>query len=371
MEPPLLLSHWLEKHANLRGALASSVLSKLAELDAVTVNDVRILQSLPVWRTAFTPLTVLKLERALNETQTDFATGSRPESALSGSGRTTATMAHAAIPTKHGAPMTRSHVTPCHGTSPSGHHWLYVQPQHTGSQAVVDYLRDALNETSCGHGHYTAAELPAALLNNVTFVFSFVANPFRRVLSNAAWHHTFGYGSAGRTPERPSLQQVLDFNERLARSRSAHGGEEYASRGFPIDWSRCKPHLATTMCWDVLPQTRMLSGYRALHFVGCTESLTSHLREVLRLLGYGDRHVELSKHCHSELCETHRGSQQTTSRPHNESASLQWYGDAAEATVRRAFLDDFVTFNFSIRAREMFDAPSGCRPLGRAESSTK
>lgn len=197
---------------------------------------------------------------------------------------------------------------PCYGTSPNGHRWIYVQPQHTGSQTVVKFLRETLNVTSCGHGHFPAALLPAEIQReNFTFAFSFVANPYRRVLSNAAFHRAFN--TRGSAPLRPSAEQVELFNQRVVRSRPGSDGNNVSQGLFPVDdfQRACGDARQAKHCWDVVSQTAMLGGYRSLRFVGCSESLASDLSTVLRLLGYvvpGDGQLQLHRRCHSERCAT-------------------------------------------------------------------
>ena len=69
----------------------------------------------------------------------------------------------------------------CHGVAPSGARWAYMMPQHVGVNAVVYFLgddADGLTRT-CMRGHFYEG-------CGATFAFTFVANPYRRVLSAAA-----------------------------------------------------------------------------------------------------------------------------------------------------------------------------------------
>lgn len=71
----------------------------------------------------------------------------------------------------------------CVGLAPNGHNWLYLQPQHTGTGSVVRYLHNVMNVSTCLHGHGFRGH------ENTSFVFTFSANPFRRVLTSAALHN--------------------------------------------------------------------------------------------------------------------------------------------------------------------------------------
>ena len=76
----------------------------------------------------------------------------------------------------------------CYGTSPTGIRWMYVQPQHSGSRRAVHWLLQSeqrLNISTCLHGHYMSGP---GDVGPIDFSFSFVANPYRRVLSNAEFH---------------------------------------------------------------------------------------------------------------------------------------------------------------------------------------
>ena len=72
----------------------------------------------------------------------------------------------------------------CHGRAPTGQRFAYVMPQHTASRSIVSLLYHDLGQETCYHTHHVPnAKLLACL--NITFVFSFVAHPYRRVLSGA------------------------------------------------------------------------------------------------------------------------------------------------------------------------------------------
>jgi hypothetical protein len=82
----------------------------------------------------------------------------------------------------------------CHGISPKHDRWLYIQPQHTATMATVSFLqsyfsglRDIAGVHKCQHGHFLKV-VPEVDRLHINFSFSFVANPFRRVMSSAAIH---------------------------------------------------------------------------------------------------------------------------------------------------------------------------------------
>lgn len=75
--------------------------------------------------------------------------------------------------------------TPCTGVTPEGKRWVYAMPSHTGTGTAAHFLMQhtaELNITSCAHDGNAACP-PADSAVSVTWV----ANPFRRVLSNAAY----------------------------------------------------------------------------------------------------------------------------------------------------------------------------------------
>ena len=70
----------------------------------------------------------------------------------------------------------------CYGDSPSGNRWLYLMPEHTGTDTAVRWLQRLAPDT-CAHGHNLhPGQAPA----KTSFAFLLVANPFKRVLTSAA-----------------------------------------------------------------------------------------------------------------------------------------------------------------------------------------
>ena len=71
---------------------------------------------------------------------------------------------------------------PCRGVSPSGLRFLFIQPEHTGTDVVVRFFSTILNVTTCGHDHKSMGDT-----STVDFAFAFARNPFQRLLSNAGF----------------------------------------------------------------------------------------------------------------------------------------------------------------------------------------
>ena len=88
----------------------------------------------------------------------------------------------------------------CSAVSPSGVSWSYIMPQHTGTGTISRYLKKTLGIASCRHKHTFAHP------DSVTTSFGFVANPFSRMVTNAAFYGVIGNASLGR-PDR----QVANF----------------------------------------------------------------------------------------------------------------------------------------------------------------
>lgn len=256
---------------------------------------------------------------------------------------------------------------PCYGTSPTGLKWLYVQPQHTGSLTIVDLIRNLFHVPTCGHGHFMANDRHHYWAN-VSFIFTFVANPFRRVLSNAAYGGVF---NGSKRPINPTPQDIAAFNEWVDRHRLN------ATRV-----NSCMPSRRGRDACGVYSQAAMLTSYttrltNATWFVGCTDNLTHNVGEVLSELGYRYSNsgsaeerqqvrasavsnssvgqLRLKRLCHSESCDAAQGTQQDHGR-----TSTPWYEPNQEVKVRQAFEDDFAQFGFSSSAADMASI-AGCR----------
>jgi hypothetical protein len=199
----------------------------------------------------------------------------------------------------------------CSGISPStGVRWSYVEPQHTATGTVVRYLKDRLNVSSCHHGHTTWHP------SDVTTSFAFVANPFARVLTSAAYHGAVG---GNETAQR----QVSSFRT----------------------WVRQQPQPP-------------IYGQKALHshfpnlWVGRIESLASDLETVLARLGYTvpESPIVFERvHCITS-CSARTDEHVSPTGPHHHvdlPEAVRWYDEPTRRHVVEWFADDFAAFNFS------------------------
>jgi hypothetical protein len=232
-------------------------------------------------------------------------------------------------------------MSPCVATSPTGTRWVYVQPQHTASATVQPYLHDQLGITSCGHGHFPMKLLPIspAARANITFAFSFVANPFKRIVSAAGF---FGVINGQRHHNHTShADDVAHFRSWLYKHLSPEG----------------TPKKSETMS-DLYSQADMLSGYPT-RFVGCQSNLASHLYQVLKQLGYAlpQRGVVFAhNHC-AASCGEHRERPRQPQRIQ----PADWFDRELELRAIRWFAKDFYRFNFSMSSSRMQE-PCGLEP---------
>ena len=196
----------------------------------------------------------------------------------------------------------------CNGTSPAGIQWLYAQPAVTGTQTVVQYIHDTVGIVSCVHSH---------LHHNAPFVFTFVANPFRRVLNLAAFRGVI-HGGRGWLNEP-----------------STHNGthEDDVQRFFKWLQPRRQP----------FPSYLKTSSKLNIRFIGCVNSLQRDLQAVLAFLGYGNRSVRFpSSQTH---CATDCGQDDFS----------DWYDAKTESRVAEWYAEEFRRFGFSHRSKDMYD----------------
>ena len=149
----------------------------------------------------------------------------------------------------------------CHGVAPSGARWAYMMPQHVGVDAVVYFLgddADGLTRTCMGGHFYEGC--------GATFAFTFVANPYRRVLSAAALQKVIRPpGGVVGPSTAPKAGEVAKFRGWVAKLR----------------WNR----------FYVAPQvdfTRAFNGTSA-QYVGRATDVVGGMRHVLESLGYDNR----------------------------------------------------------------------------------
>ena len=197
----------------------------------------------------------------------------------------------------------------CSAVSPSGVTWAYVMPQHTATGTIVRYLQRTLGIESCHHLHTVGHP------SNVTTSFTFVANPFSRMLTNAAFENVIGQ------TELSPVSQVSNFRN-----------------------------------WVLNLETPTICGQKAMHnyfpnvWVGHVESLAEDLETVLVRLGYTIPESPIvfgEEHCITSCAE----NSTTTSEGENTDITIpegvEWYDEPTRQRVVEWFANDFTSFNFS------------------------
>jgi len=216
----------------------------------------------------------------------------------------------------------------CWGVGPTGVRWAYLMPRHTGSGTGHQYLSKQLKVLSCKHEHN----------NNVwreqraTFVFAFVANPFRRLLSSAAWNSAI---SGGKT--------------------------QHAARALDDEVAAFRRWCAKLTERPLALQVDFLRG-APVSFVGRTATLERDLPEALGRAGYKvERLPPIStSHCVASCVKAGERTVDTAAA-HSQLAAraeqhVRWYDNA---TARRAvewFAADFEAFNFSTDPADMYES---------------
>ena len=226
----------------------------------------------------------------------------------------------------------------CRGVSPHGIHWSYLMPQHAGSQSVVSHLHHALGVRSCVHGH--VSDVRVLLDANVSFVFTFVANPYRRVVTAIAWD-----------------MAPKNATKLLGRRRVALFRRRVHDCLYPVRVPFC---LALRAQAEVIRESEEAG---ILRFVGRTAALDRDLARLLRVLGYNTTNgslngskarVRLPYHCVSS-CARDAGGQ----------PPLEWYDEPTASLVRTHFGSDFTRFGFSPEPTRMWEVPPHRFMVGR------
>ena len=230
-------------------------------------------------------------------------------------------------------------VSPCHGVSPTNDLWVYAMPQHTGTSTVHNFLyqnRKILNaDQQCLHSH--APVFPA----NTTFTFSFLANPFRRVLSNA-----FHRGVVNNSKE----ESVEKFRK-------------FVSKTFCARHSHTTPHC-------IWVQYSFLNRFPKPIYLSPTSQLNTGFHRVLEHLGYAKSvFVDFQKHHCAASCSTSFSNLVPGTRSHvtlkqnasfskmvNEYDHIKWYDKETEQRVISLFKVDFAAFNFSLNSDDMWNS---------------
>ena len=198
----------------------------------------------------------------------------------------------------------------CSAISPSGISWSYIMPQHTATGTIARYLTKTLGIASCHHMHTFGHP------DSVTTSFGFVANPFSRMVTNAAYHGVIGNATFG--PDH----QVAKF------------------RSWVLGLENPKVCGQKAM-FNYFPDVR----------VGHVETLAADLETMLVRLGYTVPQSPIvfgEEHCITSCAENSTGPAAAgegadTTIPQG----VQWYDEPTRQKVLDWFLDDFVTFNFS------------------------
>ena len=158
---------------------------------------------------------------------------------------------------------------PCHGMSPSGFHWIYAMAEHTATATVQPWLAEHLfpdanagpNASKCEHSHVPI------ISTGVNFTFTFVASPFRRVLSNAAHRSVIPGGRSGMPSSHINRTAVVQAFRR------------FVLHGLIVKKHHNIPH-------GIWVQSYMLDMFPKTRFVGNLSNLDRSFRQLLKLLGH-------------------------------------------------------------------------------------
>ena len=247
--------------------------------------------------------------------------------------------------------------TPCTGVTPDGKRWVYAMPSHTGTGTAAHFLMQhkvELNITSCLHsGHAVCPPAGAAV------AFTWVANPFRRVLSNAAYRGAIS--GSRRTFNRTTAQEVSALAAYVRRLR--HIDRDIIS---------IAPH-GQNMAVQIEYLRRFPSPIK---IVGRTARLQEDMERLLAYLGYTAAGQGPSALSSVTFTETHCGASCASSNHaggaggglfnrswHEVRKSVdtfekvEWYDEATAQQVVALFRADFDAFNFSTDPRRMWDVP--------------
>mmetsp|Transcript_7514 Transcript_7514/g.22255 ORF Transcript_7514/g.22255 Transcript_7514/m.22255 type:complete len:288 (-) Transcript_7514:11-874(-) len=245
--------------------------------------------------------------------------------------------------------------TACYGDAPGGERWIFLQPEHTGTDTTVRWLR-ALGSKTCAHGHeLTPADAPP----NVTFAFLLVANPCaerrpghaRRGLPS--FHRRVGT-SPTRAPRtrRPLVKRVLTsaaFHKIISGSRAV-----FPNRTRADDVAAFNAWVAGLRRPPVRAQTDVVAGF-PVKFVGYTATLAADLAAVARALGYASPPPLGASHCITSCEPGDKINENGNGYHHGPDAGAAarrdaelgaWYSTAAAARAVGWFGADFDAFGF-------------------------
>ena len=216
----------------------------------------------------------------------------------------------------------------CGGVSPSGVKWIYVMPQHTATGSVVRYLTKLnIFSNGCSHQHEHRLEEHAGTYA----AFTFVQNPFRRVISNAAFRGVFDAKNA-------SSSDVLRFRSWVMAQHAA----------------------------PVYPISELMGPPGFMDLYGRVSHLADDLSAILRRLGYTQiSHKAMQFHCISScgaagaraeaergggsslVLSTHDASSAEQLSTNKGMSILPWYDGPTASKVVSWFESDFKRYNYS------------------------
>ena len=218
----------------------------------------------------------------------------------------------------------------CWGVSPSGVRWAYLMPKHTGSATGWSYLHDQLKIKTCAHVHSNVVQYQVG----ATFTFAFVQNPYRRLLSAAAWLGVISGGKV-RFEGRSRRDEAKMFSKWLLAHRQA----------------------------PLASQVEFIGKTNALSFVGRTATIERDLPRALEAAGYREALPAISRsHCVSSCAVAGERMERTTQFHAHElrAASVanqtsMFSERAVQAKVQEWFRADFDAFSFARDPARMYD----------------
>lgn len=230
---------------------------------------------------------------------------------------------------------------PCHGVSPNNYRWVHAMPQHTGTATIHNYINNNnLSTKPCLHSH------DAIFPKDTTFTFSFVANPFRRVLSNA-------------------------FHRGIINNYDNESVREF--RNFVFN-SFCVRHFhPTPHC--IWVQYSFLNRFPKPITIFPTSQLDTGFHNILNTLGYKNIFTKFDQHhcvasCSDTLSYNVPGTRSHVKLKENVSffqminnKHVKWFDVKTEQKVLDLFKRDFEYFNFSTVSDYMWDSRGDARNL--------
>lgn len=282
----------------------------------------------------------------------------------------------------------------CWGVSRTNVTWLYIQPQHTGTGAVtriIDYAiqceqPQGCQETPvsiCPHNHSIRRDTLDWFLNKTdTVTFTFLRNPFRRLLSNAVFHQVIG--TTGRDEDVMKFRSWILTNYPYPGS-PVHDFRRLSSKNTRnhLNWGRHhleKEHSKTLRAENhFLGISEVMGKPRPSDMYGRVSHLTEDLVTILKRIGFNTTDIDGYSplvHCISSCGEIddvglwtntnrrhnyqHLLNSSTTSQrinvlsPAKKFMSREWYDNETTEAVLNRFQNDFLYYNFSWNPANMW-----------------